>query len=588
MSEHRGFIPQVTIEKIRNKANLVEIVGGYVELKKSGQSYKGLCPFHNEKTASFYVYAHKGFFCCFGCQKKGDVYTFLIEMEGKTFVEAAEYLAKQTGISIPRQKPSLKAQKEQSIRTQIHHANQIAARFFSQTLADDSQGVVAQQYLSERSILPDSVTQFQLGYAPDSWDGLCHWLKRHDIPDQIALQAGLIVQRDSRTGYYDRFRHRLVCPVILPAGEIAGFSARTLSTTKETAKYINSPESPAFHKSSLLFGLHVARHGIRRAKQVLVVEGNFDVIALHQHGFEETVAPMGTALSSTHIEQLRRLSSTIVLLYDGDQAGKAATEKSVRAFLSADVSVRVAMLPTGQDPDSFIIQNNKHALKTLLSQSQEGIEYLIHEIWQPKSNSTEQQTMLLADAVKILGTIPNQTKRDISLGKLAAAMNVTQAIVAKAVNTSSKVNRNIRNITDQAITTKKTLSQRDKSELAILALLSNYPELMEIAETINILGLLSNDRYRTIYEGMQQGQRELSEMTDLDPFMVEQVCSEAYTKLPNPEHALHEALDHLKKLNQRKELAKLQKQAEDAGRHGDIELQRSLIKEIINIRKQAR
>ncbi len=433
-----GLIPQEVISEIRDRADIVAVIGRHVDLRKAGRSHKGLCPFHNEKTPSFNVHGDKGFFYCFGCQKKGDVFGFVMEYEGKSFVEAAESLAAITGIELPKTEEPAAARRMRSERASMLELNKLATSFFEAQLWDDTIGAGARAYLAERGITDDTARAFRLGYAPAEWRSCGDHLVANRVPVELAVGVGLVVPQQQRRGVYDRFRDRLMCPIIVPGGEVVGFSGRRLADEEAEgarggAKYINSPESAVYKKSKLLFGLHRARDAFRKKRQAVLVEGNFDVISLHQAGWDETVAPLGTALTDQQVDQLRRLADQVVLVYDGDKAGRAASLKALRVLAAADVPVRMAVLPTGEDPDSLIKERGAEAFAALIESAQPGIEYFIHDVWSRNAASADGRAQALSEAAEIVAGVKNPTKRDLIAGTLAAAMNVDLGLVRRAL-----------------------------------------------------------------------------------------------------------------------------------------------------------
>jgi DNA primase catalytic core len=289
-----GLIPDEVIAEIRARADIVSVIGQHVQLKRAGRNWKGLCPFHGEKSPSFNVAPDKGFFYCFGCQKKGDVFTFVMELSGKSFIEAAETLAAQCGVTIPETAANPEAARVRGERTQMLAINKLATQFFAETLASP-RGAPGRAYLDTRAIGAEQRAAFQLGYAPADWHALADFLQTKRADPELAVRLGLIARQPKAGGFYDRFRERVVCPIILPGSEVAGFSARLVGEAPKDspvgAKYINSPESPVYKKSRLLFGLAQAREAMRVKGRAILVEGNFDVISMHQAGMTETVAP---------------------------------------------------------------------------------------------------------------------------------------------------------------------------------------------------------------------------------------------------------------------------------------------------------
>src|SRR4051812_1204665 len=297
------MIPDDVITQIRDAADIVAVIGEHVQLRRAGTSFKGLCPFHGERTPSFNVVPAKQFFHCFGCQKHGDVFSFVMELEGKSFVEVAEQLAGRFGITVPRIEESPELRRARGERLAMLELNKIAAAFYREVLADPRRGEPGKSYLARRGVTAETAERFQLGYAPSEWSALADHLKAQRKDLELALRLGLLGPRPRGGGYYDRNRDRLVCPVVVPGGEIAGFSSRLVGAPVpapdggEPPKYINSPESAVYKKGKLLFGLAQAREAMQTQKRAILVEGNFDVITMSQAGFSEVVAPLGTALT---------------------------------------------------------------------------------------------------------------------------------------------------------------------------------------------------------------------------------------------------------------------------------------------------
>ena len=332
--------------EIRARISLKELVGRYVELKPAGQGrYKGLCPFHKEKTPSFYVDDNRGLFYCFGCKTGGDVFTFLEKIEGITFAEALEKLAEEAGVSLPERRGGERKERD------LYEINALAQEFFRQNL-----GEKARSYLDSRGIKPAWVEAFRLGYAPPGWDRLTRYLATQGVPLERAVAAGVLAEREGRI--YDRFRDRLVVPILDQAGRVVGFSGRTLDPKGEP-KYLNTPESSIFKKRELLFGLPQAREAIREKKRAIVVEGLFDVVALHQMGYREAVAVLGSAFTPEQAILLKRLGvRRLYLAFDADEAGRKATLAGLDLEVVRSFLVYAARLPEGLDPGDLLLRED--------------------------------------------------------------------------------------------------------------------------------------------------------------------------------------------------------------------------------------
>jgi DNA primase len=406
------LISPETIALVRDRTDLIALVSESVpSLKRRGRSWVGLCPFHKEKTGSFHVNPDKGFFHCFGCKESGSAIDFVMKQEGSTFPEAVRSLAERVGVPIEEdERAPSEALRQKKQRDDLYAVTQLAAVFFERQLREHPQRQFALDELERRGLVPswagvarttpattptlqgglvdDAIQAFRIGYAPAGWDSLANFLKQQGVSPLAAETVGLLVPRSSGAGHYDRFRHRLMFAVIDPQGRVVGFSGRALPPVlddgsagrppgaglgpregqeeQKPAKYINSPESPVYTKGHALFGLYQGRHAIRLAESATVVEGNFDVVSLHARGIDNVVAPLGTAFTVDQAKLLRRFTSNVVLLFDGDSAGKKAASASREPCMTAGLSAKVAALPAGTDPDELVRTRGPDALKYVL------------------------------------------------------------------------------------------------------------------------------------------------------------------------------------------------------------------------------
>jgi len=362
---------QDDIELVREKTDLVEFIKQYTPLTQTGQNFKGLCPFHTEKTPSFFVRPDRGMFYCFGCQRGGDLYSFAMEKENITFGEALELLAKRAGITLTHSGDPTRGQKKERILQTLTSAND----FFQKQLHSD-EGKRGYQYLLERGLTESTIATFQLGYAPDSWDATSAYLSKNGYRQEELINAGLaIASSKSRAGAYDRFRGRVMFPIIDHLGRIVGFSGRSLATT-EQAKYINSPETIVFSKGSILYGYDKAHEVARKKNYTVLVEGNLDVIALHQSGVTNTVAPLGTGFTPQQLKLLARVSPRLMIVFDADDAGKIAAERAAIEAAAEGFEVKVVTLSSGKDPDEAV-KNNFALFKKDLTNAQPAFMFFL-------------------------------------------------------------------------------------------------------------------------------------------------------------------------------------------------------------------
>lgn len=359
---------QDILDQILGRVDIAELIGSYIPLKKAGRNFKACCPFHHEKTASFMVSADKQIYHCFGCGAGGNAFQFLIQYERMSFPEAVEFLARKCGIVLPEKRHAADAA---GSHQQIYRLNELAACFFSQHLGS-AQGARAQRYLRSRGIEPRIAQAFRLGLAPESWDSFLNHARKAGVSEALLEKAGLVL-RNQENRLYDRFRNRLMFPIIDAKGSVIAFGGRVLDDGQP--KYLNSPETPVYVKGRSLFGLNCAKEAIRRDDRVVIVEGYLDCIVPFQHGLQSIVASLGTALTVDQIRLLKRYTRQMVLVYDGDAAGQNATLRSLDLFLQEGVLPRIVALPAGEDPDSFVIKHGVQRFTGLVDAADSLFDY---------------------------------------------------------------------------------------------------------------------------------------------------------------------------------------------------------------------
>jgi len=417
-------------EKVKQQADIVRVVGEYVRLKKTGQNFTGLCPFHPEKTPSFAVHPTKQIYHCFGCGAGGDVFKFVMEMEKCSFPEAMRVVAEKCGIRLPeRRERTPEERRETQQRTVLLEIHTAAAEFFTKQLRETAEGKVAAAYLEERGITEEVITAFGLGYAPGGGDALARQLRRH-FPEKHLAASGLSSQ-DGNGRPYDRFRRRVVFPIANESGKVIAFGGRALGD--EQPKYLNSPETPIYTKSHVLYHLNNAREAIREGGFAVLVEGYMDAITVAGAGFHNVVASCGTSLAEPQVALLSRFTQRVVVNYDPDTAGIAATERSIGLLLEKDFDVRVLALPGGADPDAFIRRHGAEKYKEALAASPPYLDYLIGRARQTDLSSVEGKVRALNFLLPFVQRLPNRIARSEWASRIAQHLSVDEPVLRESL-----------------------------------------------------------------------------------------------------------------------------------------------------------
>jgi len=383
-----GMIPPNLLEQIRTSNDIVEVIQGYLPLKRAGGRFTALCPFHKEKTPSFYVNPQLQVFKCFGCGKGGDVFTFVREYEGLNFMEAVRRLAERARIPLQvEERPG--EQQSRSLRDTLLAIHEQIAQRWQSALAKDAAGQIARDYLAKRGVSPEAVKEFRLGYAPETWDDTVNWAKGRKYDLEVVKQAGLIVQSETGDRLYDRFRGRLMFPIADEQGRVIAFSGRILAGDEKTAKYVNSPETPIFTKGRVFYGLHKSKRAILDARSAVICEGQLDLIACYMAGVRNVVAPQGTAFTEDHARILKRYADEVVLCFDGDAAGQKAAVRALDSLLAVGLAVRVAQIPPPEDPDSFVKKQGAAALQKIIREAPGFFDFFLDHLCASHSPATD-------------------------------------------------------------------------------------------------------------------------------------------------------------------------------------------------------
>ncbi|MDH4360373.1 MAG: DNA primase [Nitrospirota bacterium] len=489
--EKRGVPPEI-LQQIRDRVDIIDLISTYVSLSKAGQNYKGLCPFHSEKTPSFSVNPVRQMFYCFGCSVGGDAFTFLMKQEGMDFMEALRELSQRTGVVLPERRELAAKTTSGLSRERYYHLYQLAASWYHRNLQEAPEGQVARDYLDQRGITRESWSTFQLGYAPDGWNGLSKWLERQSVRPEELIQAGLVVQKEkedgSRVSTYDRFRARVMFPIADLRGQVLGFGGRIMQDGA-SPKYLNSPETDLFFKGRSLYGMDKARQSATSAGRFYLVEGYFDVITLHQTGITNAVAPLGTALTSDHVQIVRRLAPSVMLVFDGDAAGVSAALRTLDLFVNSGLDVRVLLLPTGEDPDTFIRKNGVSAFRELEGRAATLLDFAIMSVLNKAQKDSIQDRVKRADEIlAILQKTKNPIEKDEYLKVVSERLGVRQDLLRKRLPT-------LRRQSDASPS-----SQVQEKPVAKLSIPHGKPEERDLIVLL-LQGRLVPDQIRQLDEG---------------------------------------------------------------------------------------
>jgi len=429
-------IPESKIEEIRESVDIVDVISPYVQLRKRGKNFIGLCPFHSEKTPSFTVSDEKQIFHCFGCHTGGNVFKFLTEFHKISFVEAVQELAEQQGITIEFDKAEfIEQQSEQEV---LYDVNTEAARYFLNNLLNDDEGEFARNYLHERKIKTQTLRTFGLGYALRGWENFINYAKSRNLNIDKCIQLGLI-GKTSEGKLYDKLPGRLIFPIFSPNGRVVAFAGRVLDSKDTGAKYINSPESLIYIKGRILYGLSFAKDDIRRLDKAIIVEGYMDLISLYQNGIKNVVAVSGTALTDDQVQLLSRYTKNVVLLFDADVAGIKASMRSIEILLKRDMEVKIVSLPKDEDPDSYVNKYGKDEFEELIKKAENFLEYesKYYES-QGKFDDPSTAAEAIRDLVKPVALINDELKRNLLIRNIAQKFNLREKLLESELDKQIK------------------------------------------------------------------------------------------------------------------------------------------------------
>ncbi len=522
------FIPEDKISEIKNAADIVDVVSESVLLKKAGKNYIGLCPFHSEKTPSFTVSPDKQIFHCFGCSTGGNVFSFLMKQEGFSFPEAARHLAKRHGVDIPERPLSPEQKKKISERENLLDINRRAGEFYHQALLNNNAGQKARTYLSKRGISKKTIVDFKLGYARDGWDHLLRFFSNKRISPMLLEKSGLVLARKNKSGHYDRFRNRVIFPIFDVNRQVVGFGGRVLDDT--LPKYLNSPETALYNKSRSLYGIHRAKDKCRATGTVFIVEGYLDLLALHQHGIENTVATLGTALTADHVKFLTRYARRMILVYDSDEAGIRSAQRCIETFWKEHVDFRredvfsedkadthILVLPAGHDPDSYVFEHGPQAFIEAASESPGIISFLMDCAVRKHGLTTEGKIRIISELQEPLAAINDQIAQAIYIQQLAERIGIAESAVLERIRAIATrqsrapvfagpkgapenalpSNRQIA-AANSGVQESTVLNSGIRFERQIIAMMLQFPEILPEIRSLSVLKYFENNDLKSI------------------------------------------------------------------------------------------
>jgi DNA primase len=480
-----SMIPDDKVAEIRERASILEVIGDYVSLRKAGANYQGLCPFHGEKSPSFNVNPAREIFHCFGCGVGGNVFTFVMKIEGLSFPEAARFLARRTGVVIDERPLTGGEKQRQDERELFQRVNDAAASYYRRLLVEAPEGEPARRYLERRGVDAATSEAYRLGFAPDRWDGLARHLEQRRLPLDAAEKLGLIKRRSSGTGFHDLFRNRLVFTIADPQGRVIGFGARVLDDG--LPKYINSPESPIYRKSEVLFGVNLARQAMREHGAVIMVEGYFDHLALYQAGVRHVVATCGTAMTSGHVKLLRRYAEKVYTLFDSDSAGNKATLRAMELVLDENLPAFVVELPAGDDPDSYIRSEGSDAFAARLKGARPIFDYFFRELLKETDTRTVAGKVAVVEKLAPrLMKIANTIERELYIREIARVLGVNERSLQNRIGRMP--------LTAADLAAPPVVRQvENRPEEMLLALMVKYAELARLVREHGVDKLFGGD-----------------------------------------------------------------------------------------------
>jgi DNA primase len=572
------LIPDAKISEIRQRTDLAELVGEYVTLKRSGANLKGVCPFHADSDPSFNVNEARQFFHCFGCSASGDAFAFLMRIEGLDFTEAAIRLAARAGVTLPSQDQSpevrTKEAKKREARKRRHFILEEAAKFFEEALRSDG-GAPARAAIGERNVSEETVARFRMGYAPAGWSSLIDYMaKQRQVSARELERVGLALPRKNGPGFYDRFRHRLMFTITDPGGQPIAFSGRVLDAdeAKQGAKYINSPETEDYTKGHVLFGLHQARVAISKKREAILVEGNFDVLSMAEVGIDNVVAPLGTALTTEQALLLRRRVENVLVMFDGDDAGRKAARRAFPLLARAGIASYYISLPMGEDPDSVIRKGGAAGILERLSAKVGMLDQIVSDSAAGCDGSLQDKARRIEALKPYVSALSTPMQSDLYRGKIADAFGVDRRSVSRALGGAR--------LTDPGPQGRPIREKPGTvEERALVGLIIDMPEFGARIEEARLTNLITSPSLKRVLERIaflvKRQEFSLAEVTAAAgdertaTWISGRAMKSLYEKKEISERAFSEIVDKLTKRDIKQQLRELDNQIRLASSQGD-------------------
>ena len=489
------------VEEIKRRADIVQVIGERVKLTRAGRNFKGLCPFHSEKSASFHVSSDRQIFHCFGCGEGGDIFSFVQKMEGMDFPEVLMHLGEKAGVEIKRFSTT-----EGNTKQRLMTIHELATSFYKKVLSSSSGASVAREYLANRGITTELIDRFEIGFAPDDWSMLSDALLKRGFSEAELVQAGLSLKKKSGTGVLDRFRARIMIPLRDQHGKTVGFTGRQLpGADSNMGKYVNSPETPIYHKGRLVYGLDLAKRAIKDKRGVIVMEGNLDVVASNKIGVQNVVASSGTALTQEQLELMKRYTDTVVFCFDRDAAGLTAAKKGVTIARSLGFDVRAISLPTDvKDPDD-LVQKDPSAWKKLSEASVPFMQYLFDRtLFNRDISNVDDKRVISQELLPAITEMTDVVEREHWLAKLASLLNIDLAILRTALKTSPQPSSKGEGTTNTNSIHQEKLTKKDQILLVLLGSFVNDAVNREYVRAELKSTVIDSEAIRNLYKFLEE------------------------------------------------------------------------------------